>query len=185
MNKPFSFWLLTILFLGFTACSSDDDGPEPDVIWDINPTGVYIQIVDEDGNNLLDPDVKGNWVGEEMFISSEDKQYPAKWSREDVENNTRDILPRFYGLVWQGVFSWNDPKASPLYFGELDGGEDHDLSLSFTVPSIDKTFDFRFTYHFFWKKHKPQREIHLIYDGKDYDKPILTLVLPPNPAKSE
>lgn len=34
------------------------------MIWDIPPVGASIQLVDEDGCNLLDPEVEGNWIGE-------------------------------------------------------------------------------------------------------------------------
>ena len=51
------------------ACSdNNDDMPDDDMIWDISPVVASIQLVDEDGNNLLDPEVEGNWIGEPMWI---------------------------------------------------------------------------------------------------------------------
>ena len=62
------------------ACSENDidiDNDMPDeefVVWDISPTGVIIQLVDEAGNNLLDPEVNGNWVDEPMWMGWENKE---------------------------------------------------------------------------------------------------------------
>ena len=52
------FLLLGAMLLSlccFTSCNDDEnlDGPAPDVIWDIYPFGISIEVTDAEGNDLL------------------------------------------------------------------------------------------------------------------------------------
>ncbi len=54
--KKFVYFLSAITMLvTMAACSKEDDMPDDDVIWDIAPASVHIQLVDEEGNQVLAP----------------------------------------------------------------------------------------------------------------------------------
>lgn len=62
--------LVMLLPLG---CGDDD------VVWDIAPVVVYVDVTDASGNNLLDRDVQGNIVGEAMTIEYQGEAYGVQW----------------------------------------------------------------------------------------------------------
>ena len=57
--KRFLYIIMAAMMLATMGACSDnnDDMPDDDVIWDIYPAGVSIQLVDEAGNNLLYPEL--------------------------------------------------------------------------------------------------------------------------------
>ncbi len=181
-NKLFQFFAMSLLVLGLGAMTSckDDDGPEEGVIWDIYPTDIYVELVDEAGNNLLDPNVEGNWVGEDLYITYKGETYTAAWDIQE-EHGSRMYLPEFYGLIWTGRYSWEQKPR--LAFGEFSGEGNYDMSLTFGVPALDASYDFQFKQHFYWKHHEPMSDNCIIFDGKEMNGCTLKLVFPPNPNK--
>lgn len=175
--KTFFYFIMTITLLITTAACSDKNGdtPDDDIIWDIYPAGVMIQLVDEAGNNLLDPTVEGNWVGEPMWIGYQDEKYDAIWKREDLQPKTRFYMPHFYGTVWTGIFN---QKYYALYFGEFDGSNSHDLKLKFGIPRIDAVYEFEYSHRLIWKNKEPHFDDHITYNGNEIEGSQLTLVLP-------
>lgn len=178
MKRFIYFLMATTMLMAMGACSdNNDDMPDDDVIWDIAPAGVAIQLVDESGNNLLDPAVDGNWVGEPMWIETGDKVFDAIWEKEDLEPSTRFYMPLFYGCVWTGV--WYDKEYS-LYFGELNGTSSHNLKMKFGITAINSIYEFEYSHRLVWKKKEPHFDDHITYDGKLIDGAILTLIVPKN-----
>lgn len=181
MKKYIYFLILLITSFGVVSCDDGSDGPEDGMIWDIYPTGVHIILVDNDGNNLLDPAVEGNWVGEEMVITNDGTSYYIDWEFYAPKTETRAYLAHFDGLIWYGGAPWIESKYNNLYFGEFNGDDDLDMSLSFAITTLNRVYDFKFTNHFYWKKHQPHRDTHIFYDGKDIEGKVLKLVVPHNP----
>ena len=178
MKRILYFLLAAMMLATMGACSdNNDDMPDDDVIWDIYPAGVSIQLVDVEGNNLLDPEVEGNWVGEPMWIGWDDKRFDAIWDSDDLQQPTRAILPRFHGIVWTGV--WTD-KQYYLNFGELDGASSHDLSLTLGITAINTVFDFEYSHRLVWKNKEPHFDDHITYNGEMIDGHTLTLEVPKN-----
>ena len=55
--------------VSFTGCSSsEDDGPEEGVIWDIAGVGLTIEIVDSKGVNLLDTTRTDNVLNDKFYM---------------------------------------------------------------------------------------------------------------------
>lgn len=163
------------------ACSKDD-GPDDDMIWDISPANVIIQLVDEDGNNLLDPAVAGNFVGEPMSIGYQEEAYIAIWKREELQPETRYYMPYFYGFVWSGIFS---DKRYALYFGDFDGATSQDLKLTFGILDINTVHEFEFSHRIVWKNKKPHFDDYITYKGQRIEGSTLTLVVPKNPSSDK
>ena len=160
------------------ACSdNNDDMPDDDMIWDISPVVASIQLVDEDGNNLLDPEVEGNWIGEPMWIEWNDKAFDVVWKRDDLQLPTKAILPLFYGAVWTGV--WTDNKYR-LCFGEFSGESSQNLKLTFGITAINTVYEFEYSHRLVWKNKEPHFDDHITYKGKQIEGNTLTLILPKN-----
>ncbi len=180
MKKILGFLAVSIALLVTSSCTEEGDGPEEGVIWDTAPTGVIIKIVDEADNNLLDPNVEGNWVGEDMFITYKDEEYPVDWEWDGTPVKTRMIMPYFSGLTWTGNLRGSEEKDYWLNFGEFSGEGRHDLSLTFHIPELDTNYVFKYTHEVIWKKHEPHVNDHIIYDRRELEGNTLTLVLPQN-----
>ncbi|MDE5586281.1 MAG: hypothetical protein K2I92_08065 [Muribaculaceae bacterium] len=174
------FYILTAATMMMTVatCSdNDDDMPDDDVIWDVSPAVVYIQLVDEAGDNLLDPAVNGNWVEEPMWIGYRDKTFDVSWKKDDIQLPTKAIMPIFYGAVWTGV--WTDNK-SHLYFGEFNGTSSQDLKLTFGIDAINTVYEFEYSHRLVWENKEPHFDDHITYNGKQIEGNTLPLVLPKN-----
>ncbi len=174
--KKFVYFLSAItMLLAMAACSKDDDMPDDDVIRDIAPASVLIQLVDEEGNNLLDPKVQGNWIDEPMWVECRDEAYEVKWARQEVTPQTRVYMPHFYGALWSGI--WTD-KIYSIYIGEFDGASSQDLKLTFGITAINTVYEFEFYHRLVWKNKEPHFDEHITYKGKQIEGNTLTLVLP-------
>lgn len=181
-KRFFQTIMAVVLIATAGACSKDDDGPDDNLIWDIAPAGIVIQLVDEEGDNLLDPTVEGNWVGEPMWIGDRDDEYYAKWKREDLQLRTRYYMPHFFGTVWTGI--WDDKQYS-LYFGELDGSDSHDLKLKFGITAINTVYEFEFSHRLVWKNKEPHFDEHITYRGQRIDGSVLKLIVPKNSSSDK
>ncbi len=177
--KRFIYFLFAAatLIMTMAACSKDDEDALPDDgdIWDISPTAVFIHIVDEEGNNLLDPTVVGNWIGEPMWMLYRDKAYDVAWTKEEMSTPTRAIMPHFYGAVWNGV--WTDKHYS-IRFGDFHGDSNRTYDLTFGITAINTVFEFEYSHRLLWEDKKPKFEDYITYKGKKIEGSTLTLVLP-------
>ncbi len=180
MKKLILFLTFTVAMLVMASCDDGSEGPKQEVIWDINPTGISIFLVDEKGNNLLDPATQGNWIGEEIIMTYEGEAYNADWEYCMPKTGTRYLMAIFDGLVWTGWLS-SDSKYNLLYFGGFNGDYDLDISLNFSIPALNLSYDIRFTHEFYWEEHKPKRKDHIYFNGEDINGDELRLVIPLNP----
>lgn len=177
MKHLLKLLLMLPAFMAFTSC--DNDGPEDGVIYDIRPVGITIKLVDADGRNLLDPDVKGNWVNCPMTVGYNEEAYPAQWELPEQHRATRAIYPMFYGLIWSGALPWQDPKLNTLYFGEFNGESNHKIEVSFGLEELNTVYEIVYDHKIEWKKHKPHFNDHIYLNGKRYDGSTVEIVLPP------
>lgn len=166
MKRIFNFngsWMmlsaLLVSLLGLVACDeSKNDGPDDDVIWDFSPVTVNIYLQDAEGNNLLSPTFPGNIRGRRIAALYEGKEYEVNWNSA---GETRFYMPNFTGLSIEMsyVLSGDDyvlaPETSHLTFGEFDGSQDQDISLTLSIEDIPETWDITYTRRMEWKKHKP------------------------------
>ncbi|MDE6650340.1 MAG: hypothetical protein K2K45_10475 [Muribaculaceae bacterium] len=187
MIKIFNKIPFLCLILCIVSCTKDNDAPDGgnDMIWDIGPTGINIRLIDEEGNNLLDQETEGNWVGEKMTIGFRDKSYSAIWTYDEYEEfvknpDSRAIMPVFHGLFWTGVLPTVNQKGACLGFGEFDGASNQEMSLTFMIEQINTVFEFKFTHACEWINNEPKISNHITYNGKIIKGTILEIILPKN-----
>lgn len=127
MKKLF-YWIF--LFLALSACK------EEDYIWDFENYSVEIEVRDaESGVNLLDPEVEGNILDQEIVLIYKREKYPmASWGDESRAN----ISP-FRGLLWGFPhFYGSDPERGYcLTVGPFDTG--YVVNVPFTIDWGDGT----------------------------------------------
>ena len=126
--KAFRFLLLTaVILLGLSSC-------------DFVPVSVNIYVTDAEGHDRLDPDSK-YFIGENITAVYEGQVYPLQvmFARESQE--TKAYLAQLFGLQWR-----KDHRLGYyLCFGEFDGADDQDVSVTFVWP--DGTSDTVHTTH--------------------------------------
>ena len=94
MKKHF-VWLLLLFPLLLTGCYGEEDKEKDqgDYIWDFINYNIYFSVKDAAGNNLLDPQVASNILGNEITVEYGDKSFPLENSVD-----TRFNMPRPLGL---------------------------------------------------------------------------------------
>lgn len=98
---------------GFTACS-DDNGGDDMVIWDVYPYSISMEVVDGQGNNLLDTKNANNVIKDSITALYEGQTYKV----DTVILATRAIMPTFYGLA---RYAPSGTRNYILILGEFSG----------------------------------------------------------------
>lgn len=152
--KAFRFFLLTaVILLGLSSC-------------DFYPVMVSVYVADADGHDRLDPDSE-YFIGENITAVYEGQTYPLQvmFAREAAD--TKVYNAQFFGLQWR-----KDHRLGYyLCFGEFDGSESQDVSVTFVWP--DGTSDTVHTTHTCFTPLAIVNNWHL--NGKKVSPPI-TLV---------
>lgn len=95
------------------------------LIKDYTPVDMCVEVVDSDGNSLLDTSVEGNWSELGFSAVYNGEKYDLKVPKSKV------LLTTFYGIELRDFVhlgKW------VVYFGELDGGQKTDAEFSIYWP---------------------------------------------------
>lgn len=126
------------------------------VITDFYPIEANFWIRDASGNNLLDPSVPGNLVGKRIFAEYEGHEYELEWDKPE----SRAIPADFTGLTLNHAGMMTDEGYRPdpgrpfLSFGEFDGNDNLDISLTLHIEGYSETWKFEMTRRVTWKKQR-------------------------------
>lgn len=186
ITKTMSFVLAvfasTMLFSSCVEGSGDSDDI---VFWDIAGVGVDIRIVDEDGNNLLNPTVEGNWIGEGFGVAYKDELYTPTWKYVGEENGSRKYFAKFYGLECLPVREWKDkggwtkvPNEYYLSFGEFQGDQNQDVEFDFLVFERNCVDHIEMKHRIVWKNNEPHTSTEVTFNGKRVEGRTIEIVLP-------
>lgn len=148
------------------GCSSSDE-PEEGVVWDISPVTVLVDVVDADGNDLLNPEVEGNIVDGAASVDYKGQTYPVSWRTPYYGyEGTRAYRATFQGALHHPVDRFKPVSAQNpwiLEIGELAGDENYDVTMQLKIS--EKTYSIRVVNEFSWKKHNPRIETTVYLDG--------------------
>ena len=183
----------------FAACGDEKEEDEPEgsdsmVIHDFRGTAITIKIVDEDGVNLLNPTVEGNWMNQPFTMVFEGKTYETDWTghldytaiyREKPETpQSRFMPPMWCGLwcakdrYWNGERWLIRPDCHMIQFGEFLTESDFDLTMSFIVPGMEQTLEIELTHRIIWDKEEAHITNRIVVNGQDVEAFPIKLVLP-------
>lgn len=173
MKRPYLYasLLLTVILasfsLAFTSCNDDDPDDKP-----LN-TYFEINLVNEEGKNLLDPTVPGNLVGTlQANIVYNGTTYDVNWD-EAAENAGACNRPygttsgSFLGL-WYEIHSGS---KNNLQTGFYNLGNDWQVNFTINLPQYDKKFDVD------WKFIKASRQNVITVNGTAISTPEITIEL--------
>lgn len=136
--------LFTLVVILISGCDSNSDS---DIIWDVAPLEFYIEVVNSEGADLLNPETSGNIVGDDIKAIYLDNTYSYGEGVSAIPP-TRYYMPRFYGLM-PYVTSEGEYGMS---FGELDGAKNY-KNEKITLEWSDKSQDIiTFSHTCEWKK---------------------------------
>lgn len=139
-----------LLFLGAmlinTSCSSDDD----DIIWDFYPISLNVEVVDEDGNDLLDPANPANILSQPITLTHDGETTPIELYKDDVAvPKSRAIFVKWYGAYIIGAPDLFDGHYH-IYIGDWDAFTKGD-SVKLSIDG--KEYELSFTNSYKPKKH--------------------------------
>ena len=158
------------------SCHKDDDL----ILRDMAPVMADVFIQDATGNNLLDPDFEGNIRGKKITAEYNGEEYVLNW---EEANKTRYYMPHFTGLTLQSGYTQVgdrvelDPSKSYLSFGEFDGEENQDISLTLKIEGYPMSWNIDVIHRVTWKNNKPKVTNSALLNGKEvgYNNIIITL----------
>lgn len=143
MKKLLALLLIFPLFIA--SCSDDnDDEPGSDVFWDFTNYSVGFHVTDNMGNNLLDSDVEGNMLENDIYI-----EYAGKTYRRTA---LKDNMPMPLDLR---TIRYGEDNTIFLSFGEFSPTRNY-KNESFTIHWGDGTKDvIKFDLYITWHKGEP------------------------------
>lgn len=153
----------------FTSCNDDEnlDGPAPDVIWDIYPFGISIEVTDAEGNDLLNPETENSIANQGIKMIYRGMTYEK--DSLAIDEQTRAVLVRFYGLR---TYQRNDGRYL-LIIGEFYGNRDYNnesIILDWNDGTPKDTITF--SHKFWWENQEPESETIVRLNGVETDNPI-------------
>ena len=173
MSRFFISAVVCLLAAVASACS--EDGEDDDIIiFDYAPLGVEFRIVDAEGKDLVAD--KGPLYGTDMSLTVNGKKYVIEWDFElsfgsgSGEPKSRYYMPHDYGFI----YFMRGEGAGYLYYGEIDGACDQDISMTLTLAD-GASYDIRMM-----RKHKRKGfEYYASLDGKEikFDSCKLTVTI--------
>jgi len=155
MNKTISLFLLSILFLT-SACDNID--PDDDfLIWDFWCHSIMMEVVDSDGNDLVNLENPMSILNNEPYVIYKGKKYELILHDPYGRPESRALPPSFRELF----LTKNDKGKYFLCFGEFSPESDY-LNEPFTIYWGDGTKDeIAFDLFITWKT-KRDPDVHLI-----------------------
>lgn len=159
MKKLFILPVLTVLAFGltFSSCSNDDD----ELIWDIMPEEIQIEVTDANGVDLINPNSPNSIADNGIKIEVDGKVYekdslPKYYSRA--------ILAEFYGLK----SAVRSDGRYVLSIGEFDRAVNCDgkeILVDWNDGSKKDTL--LFVNHIKWKHNEPRITTLVYLNGKE------------------
>lgn len=177
MVKSF-FALAVIIICGI--CSSCQNN---DIIYDISPVEVNIMLTDEEGQNMLSPDVEGSWYGSDISMTYDGEAYDAQWEN-DLQSTTRYYLAIFHGLRCCQKFIEVDGQWKPdfstnyLSFGEFQGEKNRDYDMTLRIEELDADYRIEVHNRCVWKNGKPKIDREIKLNGEPVTNSMLRITVP-------
>lgn len=138
MMKKILYILAAVLLL--TSCEKDpfqaflakgSNSPSGNMIWDIGPVELIIEVKDKQGNNLFDESTPGNWLETPFLATFDGKEF--RWPASLPWAGTKAYLATLRGFYIYP--QWYLPTDEVyLRFGELDGTKKWDTDLCIFWP---------------------------------------------------
>ena len=172
--KNLSLWMAISLLAGFTSCKDSDD---EEWIIDYNPVYFVVSVENAHGDNLLNPAVEGNIIGDNNYIVVDGNQEAVQsgwyWIDEPMASS-RAYKPTWFGAYIASSMNYSldgNPDDNRIYIGEFDGGYNGEQSATLTLSGRSYTLSFTNSTHLL------DVERHFYLDGVEQESGNYTIVL--------
>lgn len=139
MKKIILTLLAVVAMAGFSGCSSDNKKDEP-FIPDYLPIRLIVEVVNEDGQDLLDQNVESNVLNDKMTLTYGDKTTNVEVPDPDDEFKLQPPLYTVRAVV--SKYRHND-KNYVIDIGPFPGGKEGTESM--TLDLYGQKYEFSFT----------------------------------------
>ncbi len=167
MKKLYSLKWFALLMVAFSTLGCESNS---DLIWDIYPVDIYIRVYNQAGENLLDEEVEGNILENDIKITYKDVEYRLG---EDI-SKTRAYLPQFMGLQLYTTNALGE-KDCRMYFGQFEGAASYTLTATLDLgDGVER--EVGFIREFKWKSNgDPESKTTYTLDGEEVSGINITL----------
>ena len=162
----------------------DEPNDDGEWIYDLTPITFEVEILNQDGENLLEESTPGNILGSEMFLIYNGERYEIINGYIDTPYFPYPNGTRFYMPSWYGGFIapyWYPSKDLPerensLHIGEFEGGTD---GVSFDLSLNGHSYIVSYTNKVSFHKGQIDAERHYYLDGVEVcsDTPYCTFTI--------
>lgn len=151
--------LTVFLCVMSVACTTEE------MIYDVYPIELVMDVCDKNGNSLLNPEAPGNVVGEDMTIEYKGEVYPIQWKTDHPERS------RYYLAVFMGMWHHRKNRYEPaldqnvwvIRIGELPGDEKKEYTLPITFRGKTHTL---YINHKWYGVNSRRNKTEITFDGK-------------------
>lgn len=159
----------TTMAVVMPSCSDDDET----YYYDIFPAEVVVSVSDAEGNDLLNPDVAGNIVGENVTMEYKNETFKVQWNSGNLSSN--EPSANFYGMGHYQAISQGSSTPGNWYIqiGEFDNTKDFDITIPIKIK--DSTYSIRVVNKVRNGKNYPEIETTVYLDGKECENNLVQI----------
>lgn len=164
------FSTLTILLLCLLPILCGCDKDKGTMIWDFTPQHFEIKVVDEAGNNLLEPTTDGAWNVEDIIANYKDTDYQCTVVNNPLSEPMTDEITRELPAYMRGLRTAQAGNDRVLFFGDFSPANNYKQ-----IPLILKWPDgsqstFTFDCYIIWhSEDNPEVVTKLYHEGKEME----------------
>ncbi len=174
-------FILFLMLVGFSSCKED-------VIYEPFPLRIDIMIIDENGDNLLDENADGNWVGQPFTILKIDEEYKQGrtyelfwWNLEypNIPHSRMILLSGFTVEPLRYLVDGDIEELEGQYFLRFEGSyktENKEYSLLFKVPGSEEEYIIYVKHSY--NKRKDKSNTKITFNGEPIEDLPIKIVLP-------
>lgn len=167
--KTFRLSLLILCLLPLLS-SCDKEEEEGTILWDFSPQHFEFLIVDQNGNNRLDPANENAWKPEDITATYKDENYPCAIVDDPIFQPHSEIITRQLPAFMRGLRTSTEEQNRVLFFGDFSPETNYKKTpLILNWPDGTQTmltFDCYIIWH---SKENPEVVIKLYHEDQEME----------------
>lgn len=169
LTTTIKYLSLSLVLCAFVSCK--DDNNDDDLIIDYSPVNLIVEVLNPNGENLLNPATPGNILEWDNYIYCDNRRYTiSEWNPDNSQYQvvTRAYFPKWYGARIILAYQTNEPAIA---IGEFNGGGSGTAHVLLVLGT--HTYDLSFTS----KVNGLNVDRQFYLDGKKQDSSLFKIVI--------